>query len=610
MPDVDSGPVLMPDDKIRFIDSQRPALDDGTYTVTVTHELEIGATKALDAKRPLTFVVAGPRFILAPGEVASVFPPPGSSGAFAAVLPHVLLDRPSLPWERSAIPAAHDDGPPWLALLVLAEDEIQRSATVRASELITAPAGAAAPAPSPSFPLLPRGPSDDPEQPVLVIDIAAALAAKILPTTGELTLLTGVRDVNGAEGRALVVASRLPARGKRNLVHLVSLEHQYRPAAKPGAQPGHWAKDVTTGTVRLISLAQWDFFCEGDDGDLGVILKEITIGGFRLNTAGLKGSLGPAQAGAVPVEHRLATGERTAAWYHGPLSIRDHGVALPLPARRAEELLLVEKATGMTDISYAAAWELGRVLALRDPAVGVRLYQWKRLVAHAGHATQWMESTPEEVGAPFCPVFALGDWFENALARLAAVPFNYLVPEPKLLPTETICLFTLDMKWIEALFDGAFSIGRTSARQKTADVALRKALPAIRSRSGMLLRSAAVAGWPDLLVDGFGKGNVRLSALRFERLAKDTLLVLFEGTLASVEVHPHPQALHFGFDGNAKAGFNKSGQAVAFRDRRERVIKIDTLGEALKATGSHDFAAKIIEGVPKVSYSILEIIHA
>jgi hypothetical protein len=416
-----------------------------------------------------------------------------------------------------------------------------------------------------------------------------------------------------------VAANRLPAKDKRNHVHLVSLEQQYRPAA--GSEHQHWAAGLAKGspagappTVRFVSLACWDFFCEGSGGDLGTLLKErVTIRRLALDARRLRTSTGAVQAGAVPIEYRLATGERTAAWYHGPLAVRDHGISLALPARRAAGLLLVDRATGMADVSYAAAWELGRMLALRDPAVGVRLHQWKRQVAHADRAAEWLDVAPEAMAAsPDAPLFPLGDWFENALGRLAAVPFSYLVPEPALLREESLCFFTLDRQWMDALLDGAFSIGRSSARQQKLDQALRTVLPAILNRSGILLRSAAVAGWPDLVVDGFASGGKPLTQLRFDRLSKDTLLVLFDGVVAQVDVHPHPQALHFGFDRDAASGFIKHGQAVPLRKSDPRVVAIADLARALKATGSHDLASAMIEGVPKVSYSIVrpQVSHA
>jgi hypothetical protein len=603
MADVDLGPQLDPNDRVRFVDSHRPALDAGRYKVKVTQRLQVDGKEELKATRALEFIVAGPRFVLAPGEVASMFPPSGATGAFGTVLPHVLLRRASLPWERSAVADKKVGEPPWLALLVLAEDEFSAT-TVAASTLL---AGAATVAGAPQFELLTAVPGDDPTQQVTVIDLDAALAKKLLPQGGDLAMLTGVREINDAEGRALVVASRLPVEDKRNIVHLVSIEHRYRLVMQPNGQSVLDAVLPASGRVRFVSLAQWSFRCEsGARGDLGALLTQLKIGSVRLAapTQNLSPVTGPVEAGAVPIEHRLADGRRSAAWYHGPLIERTSGAKLKLPARRAEDLLLFEKASGMTDVSYAAAWTLGRLLALSDPTVGVPLHKWKRQAAHAAIARAAAAAAPGLTAPVADPPFTLTPWFENALARLAAVPFAYLVAEPRQLPPETVCAFALDPLWIEALCDGGFSIGRTSTRELNADGGRRAALmPKPGGRSGMLLRSAAVAGWPDLVVEGRGAKQDRLATLRFERLAPDTLLVLFDGIVRSTTVHPHPQALHFGFDGT-RAAPTKRGTPAPWRDSAVGTIDFSRLGTLIGATAPHDFASAMLEGVPRATYQV------
>ncbi len=610
-----------------FVDRQAPALPPGEYEVQLGHTLSYGAPSAtvLDGGRSLGFVVAGPRFGLAPSEIAGRFPPPGADGEFASVLPHVLLERPTLPWERSAVDSQPAETP-WLALLVLEESELKFSALVPVSSLVTAQVGAPAPPLSAAFSPLSREPGDDIAQSVHVIEIEAEFARQWLPTPEELSLLAGVRrleDLAGAakgEPRAVVIANRLPKPGVRNLVHLVSLELQYS-----GSPARHWA--VTTGPhapsrVRLVSLANWDFSCAGDTGHFEALLDKLAIGEFRLGAAGLGPAQGPVDAGAVPVAYRLDTGASTAAWYHGPLATRRRAPALALPARHANDLLLTEATTGLTDVSYAAAWTLGRLLALRDPSVGVPLNQWKRQVAQAARAAQWLDTTPSDhPPPPPSPLFppALHDWFEHALGRLKAVPFAYLVPEPALLPPETIGLLRIEATWIQALVDGAFSIGRHSRQQALQDAALGAVLPRIAERSAVLLRSALVAGWPDLVVDGFGPprpgsaaAGDALKPLRFDRLGKDTLLVVFEGPLARVDLHLHPQGMHFGVDVTPSGGFQK-GQAGPVPMRADaaqvprRVIDILALQTALKATGPHEFASRMLEGIPKASFSLQEV---
>src|SRR4051812_17464311 len=46
------------------------------------------------------------------------------------------------------------------------------------------------------------------------------------------------------------------------------------------------------------------------------------------------------------------------------------------------------------------------------------------------------------------------------LKNLQGIPFNYLVPDERLLPPESIKFFQIDATWLEALLDGALSIGR------------------------------------------------------------------------------------------------------------------------------------------------------
>lgn len=51
------------------------------------------------------------------------------------------------------------------------------------------------------------------------------------------------------------------------------------------------------------------------------------------------------------------------------------------------------------------------------------------------------------------------DWL-GRLHTLLGVPFGYLVPSEEMLPPESIRFFRLDEAWVEALIDGAFSLGR------------------------------------------------------------------------------------------------------------------------------------------------------
>ncbi|MCU0436025.1 MAG: hypothetical protein MUC87_21390 [Bacteroidia bacterium] len=175
----------------------------------------------------------------------------------------------------------------------------------------------------------------------------------------------------------------------------------------------------------------------------------------------------------------------------------------------------------------------------------------------------------------------------SRLKLLYGVPFNYLVPDVRMLPEESIRFFQVDQNWVEALIDGAFSIGTTSATEEFTQAmlpqikeAVQNNLPAVRAAllgldaetlapgpiSGFFLRSAAVSGWPGLEVEGFSNAyfngvgytyDTPLTLLRLERISPSLLFGLFAGTLKAVRLRQPAETLHFAFDpyNNEEYGF-------------------------------------------------------
>src|SRR4028118_1324604 len=89
--------------KIQFIEYHQPSLQTGKYNIQVTQTIE---SSKVDNQNPFTtglktFYVAGERFILNPQDIHAVFPPAGSLGDHSNVLPHIILNRSTLPWERT-----------------------------------------------------------------------------------------------------------------------------------------------------------------------------------------------------------------------------------------------------------------------------------------------------------------------------------------------------------------------------------------------------------------------------------------------------------------------------------------------------------------------------
>lgn len=185
------------------------------------------------------------------------------------------------------------------------------------------------------------------------------------------------------------------------------------------------------------------------------------------------------------------------------------------------------------------------------------------------------------------------------LKLLHGVPFRYLVPDERMLPPESIKFFNLDLNWVNALVDGAFSIGNHAAKNvenqtmmhKLSDLSkplvARQANNAARNTrpkafklsevtnkdpfapvTGFLLRSEVVSGWKGLQVTAFDKdhypgisdeNNVKyLKTLRLEHLSDTLILALFEGQAYRVDIHEPSEGLHFGFDLDSTGQLSKN----------------------------------------------------
>ncbi len=593
--------------------------------------MSIHQTLTIEGKERLTneltkhFHVAGERFHILPEHIKSVFPPAHSLGEHANVLPHIMLSRNTLPWEREAIPG--DTTTPWLGLLVVHEDEEADAtvSTVTVGELRTA---ATAPPWFPGVGELEPGQTDDVK--VAVLDIKKSLLEQILPDKSALNFLTHVRQGKDDAGEvvgedmAVVVANRLPQKGANNTVHLVSLEGRYSGANGTFDYQGADDDDL----VRLVKLYNWpftsteyfkvsetflekasdlpeairtklltikgrEFFTEADlsaaltdeagltdreltdhqeaifhdfaYGDFARILRHLdrSVPTLRLPDVGTSDTDDYLKMGFYPLSHKLRQGARTVSWYHGPLSpMSNDSGAITFPAKGPDALLRYYQTHGMFDVSYAAAWELGRLLALQNTHFSTQLYQWKRRYAKCIHCAQQQvahlqggnrDNTPEPLPDP------LRSWLRD-LEHLKGVPFNYLVPDEGLLPVESIRFFQLDRLWVESLLDGAFSIGRATSGDHALDTAILSEEVALTAQgiSGFVLRSEAVSGWPGMLVEGYNATPAagseeaslpdpdRIQLVRQDRPSRNVLLCLFQGDLRTLDLHLRPEVLHFG----------------------------------------------------------------
>jgi len=83
--------------------------------------------------------------------------------------------------------------------------------------------------------------------------------------------------------------------------------------------------------------------------------------------------------GYVPMTYEMRSGEKTVAWYRGPFTAVQLQVNSDiLPFFSPEAALIYDQKTGMFDASYAAAWQLGRLLALSDRSFAIGMLRWRQ----------------------------------------------------------------------------------------------------------------------------------------------------------------------------------------------------------------------------------------
>ena len=387
--------------RTRFFDHRIPSLHAGRYTIGNRQTLKDvdGADRVVDAT-PQPFDVVQPRFSIDATGINAQFPVPDAVGTYSQTLAHINLDAPGLPWNRLLGP----DQPaavPWMALLLFRQDELPedpdavglvRTGTVRELLASGSPLGPGRPPALPPESLRP----DEYDEQCATIHVPAALFDAVKPLPAEMGYLAHLReggrpdatragaDPEPDEGElnAVLVANRFPAAaGGRHVAHLVALE----------GHDQHLTAPAPTEGVRLVSLASWSFTTEPDSGiGFGDLCQHLaTTNGttprpadelrLRVPTTGPANPAGPQKealdrmaGGAVALPQRLETGERTLAFYRGPLTAQP-AQNLPAPASGTAgrldspgEALIYLQQYGVFDTAYAAAFTTGRTLALAD----------------------------------------------------------------------------------------------------------------------------------------------------------------------------------------------------------------------------------------------------
>jgi hypothetical protein len=386
-------------DQLLLTDAFVPSLTAGQYTLTAKQALILETEPGKPVKvEPLkdskTFSVAAPRFSLDPDEIYSVYPPDGSSGAYDSTVPHVVFRRKTLPWERKLMPGEPPPGQPpapWMALLLFDEGELAghpfetRLVTELGFELADWEKNP------------PPDANGERNNRCKTLAIPWELFRTVRPLEDELRYLAHTRgvfknhkeDVPGiGDGWfSVILSNRLPtpkvdsaseAPPNRNVAVLISLEG-LSDLLKPDAS----RQDKEE--VRLVVLATWSFASTGPTFQKRVEALHSNSRGERdlwlrapMPTA--NGAVQTAlKLGYAPLPHQLRQGSRTVSWYRGPLiPVPDDVHTVNEIFVNADAALQYDRNTGLFDVSYAAAWQLGRLLALQAPEFAWALFLMQR----------------------------------------------------------------------------------------------------------------------------------------------------------------------------------------------------------------------------------------
>lgn len=370
-------------DVLKLQSYSHPPLLAGKYAV----KTNVNVTTAAEARIPKSFAgngadfeVTAPRFSLDKGDIDSTYPVEGPDRSYDDTLPHIVLSRKTLPWERS-VDLANDKGNPWMCLLLLTEQELQQDwvSSIKTKDLFANK--------NILTPDIKKTDVNGIDKDIKVLDMPIALFDEIAPRLNELNYLTHTRQADTTQKDdnsnnpygwySVLVGNRMPANGLVNHMFLVSLEGYGK------LLDGTDDRKANFANIRLVVLHQWHFKSVGATFIklLNGLNRNIKPLGLELPAAANTTIEEPIQKalnfGYTPISHVRRNGQESNSWYRGPLT----PVAISRPEEHqfndADEALRFDKPTAMFDVSYSVAWQMGRLLALKDPGFSVSISNWK-----------------------------------------------------------------------------------------------------------------------------------------------------------------------------------------------------------------------------------------
>jgi hypothetical protein len=431
---ITSGAGTVAPGQIKFYASIQPPLTAGKYSLQAEQVVKDLKEPGQPPKYSATqlFRVNGPRFAIDPSTIHMVYPPANQEGSYYNVLPNIVFKDFALPWARSIDPEKIDDqkSPPWMGLLTIYDNEMplpvgqqpQAGQTPQMSIPTTVPVAQVVKPTDSSIlpPVLPDVDTSTDEK-ALVVDINLPFFQAIAPKLSELGLLAHAREVN-TDGKVLlgmnqdgcfsvVVGNRVAKKAAVNTIVLVSFEgHQNH---LPGATTPIGSQYQK---IRLVVLGSWKFHAKDSPGNFRYLMSRLceqNFGGVKLlqlpkrTTTDQEPTAKQAlELGYVPLQNSMRIGEKTTSWYRGPFTPAPTKTDFTYgPYRYSDHAMHYDPEYGMFNLSYAAAWQIGRLLGLSDANYAKRLFDWRRKYFSA----RQQANDQQYVEGMIAPAFAMNE---------------------------------------------------------------------------------------------------------------------------------------------------------------------------------------------------------
>jgi hypothetical protein len=351
----------------KLADYVKPPLEEGKYSAEGTQKVSLNAAVKDTFSITKDFYVTANTETISPDEIFSVYPLPEQQGDFSGTLPFMVLNNKNYPWMRhwtadiDALPI------PYLALIVISEDEEAQESDIQYSALAGLKESGV------FFPYNEKSVSTcKAEDTIHILSIPKKTYTEIMPAKEDLPWLTHAKFVNLSASEdsisekdgwfSTIIANRfIPSKKNasvKSTVHLISVD-----AYLNNPIPANCER------VRFISMYHWNVYSEKTEEKSFVSL----INGLERNSASVKEkSLKP---------HFLRSGEKTYSFYRSPL--------LPLHSARYENIngeekftadgrLIYDAENGIFDVSYSAAFNIGRFITLSRRAEAEKIVAWRK----------------------------------------------------------------------------------------------------------------------------------------------------------------------------------------------------------------------------------------